>query len=469
VALFTVRRAFPAASSYGGQERVIAGQIEAHRVATVCAEVADRVSARLVGRGDAVAAGQPLALLNDDLARAALAQAEAEATRASAAREQAESEYRRASRETAAAQRAARAGLAGAQAARAKARSFTRTHELRQAEAALAAAAADAALARKDHGRYETLVAEGAVARQVLDRARASLEAAEARRRAAEEAVSLAREGARHEDIAAAEAQVAGAEAGVFAADTRPLRLEALRRQIKGLAAQQVQAEAVTRQARIAVARRRVLAPFGGRVLDTMTETGEMAAPGTPIARVGDIGQVKAVFAVPEGARRYLRPGQTVGFTVDALPGRRFAGTIRTLSAEADPRSRAFRVEVESDNPGETMLPHMVARLSLPSPAPVHPARAGAGGANAVTVPVTAIATHTGTYGGATYCVYVLRGDRAERRAVTLGQPAAEGTVEVTSGLAAGERIASSAHRLDDGVPVRLTAGVDDAGTPSRR
>src|SRR5438045_2311541 len=48
------------------------GQVEAFRVAAVAAEVADRVESRPAERGDRVTVGQTIALLNDDLAIAAL-------------------------------------------------------------------------------------------------------------------------------------------------------------------------------------------------------------------------------------------------------------------------------------------------------------------------------------------------------------------------------------------------------------
>src|SRR5262249_50818051 len=139
----------------------LTGQVEAYRVAAVAAEVADRVVARPVYRGDRVAKGQSIATLNSDLAVAALHQAETGARQATAARKQAEAEYARATVETQAAVSQAKAQLETAKAAEQKARSFTRSQELAQAEAALNGARAEEELANKDYDRYDMLVKEG--------------------------------------------------------------------------------------------------------------------------------------------------------------------------------------------------------------------------------------------------------------------------------------------------------------------
>jgi RND family efflux transporter MFP subunit len=448
-------------------ENRISGQVEPYHTATIAAEIADRIIRRPIERGDRVEKGAVLAVLFSDSAATALDQARSALAQAVAARRQAETDYQRAVVETDAARQQAQAQVNQARAdqqnARAqyfqaaagerKARSATRQQELRQAEDALAQTQSDERLARIECDRYSYLVHEGAVGQQSLDRAQAALDAAAARRQSAEQALSLAREGARQEDRDAAAAQVSASRAQIDAAqhrveeaqatlriaNTRDTRLAVIRRQIDGLRAQEAQAREAVRQVRIALEKRTIRAPFAARVLATLADAGDVMSPGTPIARLGEIRRVKVIASVPESSRPALSLGRTVRITADALPGRTFPGRITALGFQADPRSRAFPVEVTVQNPEEILLPNMVARLRLP----VGPI------SHRTLIPSSAVASD-----GTLPYVFVLRGGRAWRREVRLGAPVGD-SVEVSNGLEPGEQIAATPQRLSDGACVR--------------
>ncbi|MBB6052674.1 efflux RND transporter periplasmic adaptor subunit [Armatimonas rosea] len=451
----------------------LSGQVEPYRIATVSSEVAARLTALPITVGARVGVGGLLAQLDSGVATATLHEAEAGLRQSRAARSQAEAEYARAVVETAAAQQAAHAQLAQAEAGEKgataqatqaaegerKARSATRAQELLQAVAALAQAQADDRLATKERDRVAVLLSEGVVGQQALDRAQAAQEAAAARKSAAEQGLSLAREGARDEDIRSAAAGVAQASAGVASfqaqkdaaraqlrvAATRPARLESIRRQIEGLKAQEARAAASVEQARLLVLKHRVVAPFAGRVLAKLTESGQTLAPGSPIARLGELSRVKAVFAVPEAARLALRPGQRVPLTADALPGKRFTGVIETVGYQADPRTRAFAVEVRVENPQEALLPNMVVRLALDA-APTT--------TKAVFIPLSAVATD-----GSRSYVFLLKSGKAQRKDIVTGPVQGE-RVLVQAGLVGGETLAATPQRLTDGVAVAARAEV---------
>ena len=449
-------------------ENALTGQVEPLRIATVAAEAARRLVSRPVQQGDRVVAGASLAMLETDTAQAALDQARAVVLQTVAARRQAESDLARTGVETdaarqqahaaleqaAAAERQARAQVAQAGAGRQKAIALTRRQELRQAEAGLAQARSDERLAKIENGRNVLLVREGAAPRQSLDRTQAALEVASARRQSAEEALSLANEGARQEDITVASAQVDAADAQVRSAvaqtqsaraavriaNTRDTRLEALRHSIEGLRAQEAQAVAAVHQAEISLGKSRIVAPFTGRVLATPAEPGEMTAIGTPLVRLGAIDRVKVTFSVPESSRPPLHTGQTATIRVDALPGQQFPGVLSVLGFQADPKARSFPIEITVANPGERLLPNMVAHLILSVDRP----------ATRLLAPIGAVTSDNGTP-----CVYVLRHEKAVRTAVKLGAPLGD-QVEILQGLQAGDRIAATPQRLTDGVTVRI-------------
>ncbi|MBC7807160.1 MAG: efflux RND transporter periplasmic adaptor subunit [Akkermansiaceae bacterium] len=419
-----------------GETQALSGILEARRTVTVSAEIAARITARPPERGDRVTRGETVAAFDDRTARASVAEAQAALSGATANRKQAEAEYARARTETASAIDGARATLSGATAGEKKARSFTRTQELRQSEAALSQAETDEKLAKIERDRYARLVAEGAVAQQTLDRTQATYDSAVARTSSARESVSLASEGARQEDITQATAQVSSARANLDSAQARPARLAAIREQIESLRAAESRAAATLENARVQLAKHRIVSPVTGRVLETRAEAGEYLAPGTPIAVLSDVRDLRAVFAIPEAARPLLAVGKRVTITTDALPGKSFPARVAVLGFQGDGKTRTFRVEVAVANPGEVLLPNMTARLSLPI----------GNSARRVTVPVSAIATDDVT--GGAYVVTLGENNDSVRRPVILGEPVGADRVRVKTGLSGGERLAADPARV---------------------
>lgn len=417
----------------------LVGRVEAVHTATISAEVADRLVRRPVKRGDRVLQGSVLMQFRDDTASQQLAQAEAGALRAVAALHQAQAGLQRVRVETRASVVAAEAGVTGATAQATKSRSYTRVQELKAAQAALSAAQADEVLARKELVRFQALVASDAAPRQALDRAEAGIDAAQARRCAAEEALSLAREGARREDQASASAHVTQAQASLEAAQARPHRLAELEAQVEGLAAQVAEARAVAAQARIRLDRCCIRAPFDGVVLDTRLEVGELATPGQPVIKIGDVRQVKALFSVPEATRPSLHLRQALDVTADALAHRTFHGRLQLLGAEADARNRTFPLEVLVDNPRRDLLPNMVVRLELQARSATP----------SLTVPMTCVVSR-----GANPAVFVIRDHVAHARTVRLAQPRGD-SVEIVEGLAEGDCVATTPIRLAEGQKVQ--------------
>jgi len=114
----------------------------------------------------------------------------------------------------------ARANLAQAEAELAKLRQGNRRQEIAQAEAAQAQAAAAAQEAERHFARQQALLAEGASSERAVDAARSARDQTAAALASARHALSLRREGARPEDLAAAQARVASAQAAVALAHT---------------------------------------------------------------------------------------------------------------------------------------------------------------------------------------------------------------------------------------------------------
>jgi membrane fusion protein (multidrug efflux system) len=142
---------------------------------------------------------------------------------------------------------------------------------------------------------------------------------------------------------------------------------------------------------------------------------------------------------VPEQFISAISLGQPITFEVDAYAGRQFAGKVRYVSPTLQADRRALTVEAIVPNDGNELKPGLfaTARIQQPKPTP------------AVVVPIAAVRT-----AGGTSRVFVVNGDRAEERVVTVGQTI-DTRVE-TNGLKAGERVATAnVTQLADGTKVK--------------
>lgn len=189
-----------------------------------------------------------------------------------------------------------------------------------------------------------------------------------------------------------------------------------------------------------------IVAPADGVVLQKRAEARETVAPGQAVLVVGraDRGWVlRAGLSDREAVR--VRPGDAATVTLDAWPGQRLTGRVRTVAAASDPRTGTVEVEVALPASGLRLVSGLVGRVSLaPAAAP----------AAALTVPLGALLE--GNAGSAH--VFVLGADRRHvvRRTVRTGALGAD-HILVLAGLVPGEQVVSEgAAWLNDGDAVRL-------------
>ena len=222
--------------------------------------------------------------------------------------------------------------------------------------------------------------------------ARAQVLALEAGQRGAHEQVRAAAA-----DVAAAEARAAEAgqqftrkqklfDAGVLAAvdfETARTASDNARAQLSAAraAAERVQHEAAAAERRAEQARaeqRRandvlsktsILSPIDGVVTRLHVREGEMVVvgvqnqPGTTLMTVSDLGAIDAELKVAEADVLRLALHQSSAATLEAMPGRSFAGKVVEIGASALPQTgtgaaaREFKVVVRLDHPDERLRP----------------------------------------------------------------------------------------------------------------
>jgi len=200
--------------------------------------------------------------------------------------------------------------------------------------------------------------------------------------------------------------------------------------------AQAAQARLKTLEARIA--RTTVRAPVSGVFDERFLDIGEMASPGTPVARVVSVGRVKIVGGVPERYAVTVRRGDSARVELDAFPGSEFLGTISFVGASVDEQGRTMPIEILLENPDRALKPRMVANVEVELERLT----------NVVVVSQDLVVrTETG------YQVYVTEtvdGETVARaRNVKLGRSYANRVV-VTDGLVEGDPLITLGHRLVD-------------------
>lgn len=187
---------------------------------------------------------------------------------------------------------------------------------VRAAEAALAAAKAQRNLAKTENARAEKLAPGGAITREHLDQTRAALETA-------------------RQQVLSAQAGLESARAAVVEAEAAREELGVLRRQLAELGPEEQRLRAQRERAVLDLRDRTILMPFNGVVDQTFIDEGEYVTPGQRLLMIHDPERVRVEANVKETNIRFFRPGKTVTITVDALPGRRFEGTVTRVGQAA--------------------------------------------------------------------------------------------------------------------------------------
>ncbi len=179
-----------------------------------------------------------------------------------------------------------------------------------------------------------------------------------------------------------------------------------------------------------------IVAPMDGVVLRRDGEVGEIAEAGQILFRIGVPQPLQVVAEVNEEDIPRVALGQLALFRTDAFPGQRLEGKVREITPMGDIAAKTYRVKMALPDdtplkPGMSVEANIVTREKP----------------NALLVPADALKDNA---------VFVLDGSRVRKREVSVG---IRGTraVEVLSGLAEGERVASpAATDLTDGARVRL-------------
>lgn len=276
-------------------------------------------------------------------------------------------------------------------------------------------------------------------ARQSEQTAKAQLAQAEAA--AAKAALDFERATALLADKAMTKSEYDSAKAQF---DSTRAQVEAARSQVQAYTAMIGTTQATLGTANLGLHDTALVAPFSAALVQRSVEIGSLVAPGAAAFTLADISSVKAAFGVPDLVLAGLKLGNKLNIFVEAMPDRRFEGTITNIAAVADASTRLFQVQISIPNPQTTLRPGMIATLALATPAK--------GEAEPV-VPLSAIVRPKENQTG--FAVVVVEGKQARRRQVVLG--ATYGDRIAVNGLLPGDRVVTSgAPLIADGEAVEV-------------
>jgi RND family efflux transporter MFP subunit len=109
-------------------------------------------------------------------------------------------------------------------------------------------------------------------------------------------------------------------------------------------------AEVELQAAKIALDRRRIVAPFPGVTGLTDLALGDFVTTTTALARIDDDSTMRVDFEVPERWAGEVRQGQVISATAQAFPGSKFTGKIIGIDNQIDQTTRTLRLRAEIAN-----------------------------------------------------------------------------------------------------------------------
>jgi RNA polymerase sigma factor (sigma-70 family) len=324
-------------------------------------------------------------------------------------------------------------------------------YTIKQATADFAAAKACAEEAKQRYVRDQELSSRGGIGAAELGASRATAEKFK-------------------EDAASKEAAITVAKAEVMVREAKLARAEAAHRTVR---TKVETAHLALLRAREMLSFAKITSPIDGVVTRRSANAGDLVR-GVDAASTGSIltvqrtDPVRVVVDIPEGEAAATDVGAEVQLTFHSLPGVAFNGQkIARTGFAIDPQTRTMRVEIDVANPEQKLRPGMSGRAT------VHLRQ---GPSNALRVPVSALVTiappgvlgggipggakgggsgpgglgppgglrpgvgSPGPGGGGEPALYVVRGGKAHRVMVELGQSTDE-EIEILAGIRADDLI----------------------------
>ena len=115
--------------------------------------------------------------------------------------------------------------------------------------------------------------------------------------------------------------------------------------------------------AEAALTKKKISAPFSGKLGIRQIDLGEYLAPGTTIVTLQSVDRLLLDFTLPETNFRDLALGQSVSFAVRSYPDRQFTGKVIAWDPILDENTRNISIRAEVNNKDRFLAPGMFAEI----------------------------------------------------------------------------------------------------------
>lgn len=203
-----------------------------------------------------------------------------------------------------------------------------------------------------------------------------------------------------------------------------------------------VSAQATEKIAYKGVADTRLIAPVGGVIGKKQLDAGETALPSQAVLSILNISTVKVKVSIPETELKYIGNNTPTAIIVEAI-NKTYNGGHIEKGVQADVTTHTYDIRINVANPGNRLLPGMVANVIFPT--------INTNGKASVFVPITAVQKQAD---GRNFIWVVDKQNKAHRAAVTTGQTSGN-RIAIIDGISIGERIITEGYqKLSEGSEV---------------
>jgi Cu(I)/Ag(I) efflux system membrane fusion protein/cobalt-zinc-cadmium efflux system membrane fusion protein len=189
--------------------------------------------------------------------------------------------------------------------------------------------------------------------------------------------------------------------------------------------------------------------PVSGFITERNALPNQYVQSDTKLYTIADLSTVWVYANVAQTDIGRLKPGNAGTVTVDAYPGRSFAGHIDQILPQVDPMTRTVRVRLVFGNPGVVLKPGMYVNVTIAAPL-----------GRQLVIPSSGV-----LQAGTRQIAFIDHGQGYLEPREVEGGPRVGDRIAVLKGLRAGDRIVSSANFLVDS-EAQLQAAIGSFAPP---
>ncbi|MCO6431754.1 MAG: efflux RND transporter periplasmic adaptor subunit [Deltaproteobacteria bacterium] len=125
------------------------------------------------------------------------------------------------------------------------------------------------------------------------------------------------------------------------------------------------EAQAAVESLRAKIARKKIVAPFGGKTGIRMVNVGQYLSAGDDLVPLYTLDPLFLNFSLPQRAVKDIAAGLAVKVTVDVFPDQEFDGKVTTVNPQINEVTRNLEIQATVPNPDGRLRPGMFSRVTV--------------------------------------------------------------------------------------------------------